>query len=44
MKDNDILLTSIGGPPGITGEVRVKSFTEDPLGFTTYGKLHDETG
>lgn len=44
MTKSDILLASIGAPHGIKGEVRVKSFTDDPLAFADYGKLHDEQG
>jgi len=42
--ENDILLAVIGGAHGIKGEVRVKSFTDDPLAFGNYGKLHDKQG
>lgn len=44
MTDTDVLFASIGAAHGIKGEVRVKSFTDDPLGFADYGKLHDENG
>lgn len=44
MKNTDILLAVIGAPHGIKGEVRVKSFTDDPLAFADYGKLHDRDG
>lgn len=44
MSSNNILLAVIGAPHGIRGEVRVKSFTEDPEGFANYGKLHDAKG
>lgn len=44
MNKNDILLAVIGAPHGIRGEVRVKSFTGDPLAFGDYGKLHDSEG
>jgi 16S rRNA processing protein RimM len=44
MKSKDILMAIIGSPHGIKGEVRVKSFTEDPLAFAEYGELHDATG
>ncbi len=39
MDTNEILLAVIGAPHGIRGEVRVKSFTGDPLAFADYGKL-----
>ncbi len=44
MSKNDILLAVIGAAHGIKGEVRVKSFTGDPLAFGDYGKLHDREG
>jgi len=44
MSETDILLAIIGAPHGIKGEVRVKSFTGDPLAFGDYGKLHDKDG
>jgi len=44
MANKDILLAVIGAAHGIKGEVRVKSFTGDPLAFADYGKLHDAEG
>jgi 16S rRNA processing protein RimM len=44
MSEQDILLAVIGAPHGIKGEVRVKSFTGDPLAFGDYGKLHNMDG
>ena len=44
MTKTDILLAKIGAAHGIKGEVRVKSYTDDPLGFGDYGKLHDSQG
>lgn len=37
-------MAKIGAAHGIKGEVRVKSFTQDPLAFGDYGKLHDREG
>ncbi|MGB7287304.1 MAG: ribosome maturation factor RimM [Salaquimonas sp.] len=37
-------MAKIGAAHGIKGEVRVKSFTDDPLAFGDYGKLHDNQG
>ncbi len=34
----------IGAPHGIKGEVRVKSFTQDPLALGEYGSLYDGAG
>lgn len=42
--NSDIQLAVIGGAHGIKGEVRVKSYTDDPLAFGDYGKLHDKNG
>lgn len=39
-----VLLARIGAAHGIRGEVRVKSFGDDPLSFTDYGVLTDVTG
>jgi len=37
--DDLILMARIGAAHGIRGEVRVKSFTDDPLSFADYGPL-----
>lgn len=42
--DNLVLLGRIGAAHGILGEVRIKSFTEDPMDITTYGELIDPKG
>ena len=44
MTNNNILLAKIGAAHGIKGEVRVKSYTDDPVAFGDYGKLHDKNG
>jgi 16S rRNA processing protein RimM len=41
---NPVLMATIGGAQGIRGEVRVKSYTNDPLSLGDYGKLHAEDG
>lgn len=41
---NPIQLGIIGAAHGIRGEVRVKTFTEDPLGLGDYGVLTTEDG
>jgi 16S rRNA processing protein RimM len=41
---NPVLLAIIGAAQGLKGEVRVKSFTQEPDGFAGYGKLYDATG
>jgi 16S rRNA processing protein RimM len=46
MKDKRqmILMGAIAGVHGVRGEVKVKSFTSDPLAITAYGPLFDESG
>jgi 16S rRNA processing protein RimM len=39
-----VLLGVIGAPHGVRGEVRIKSFTGDPLAIASYGPLLDGTG
>jgi 16S rRNA processing protein RimM len=39
-----ILLGAIAGVHGVRGEVKVKSFTADPLAIATYGPLYDDAG
>ncbi len=39
-----ILLGAIAGVHGVRGEVKVKSFTADPLAIATYGPLYDDEG
>lgn len=39
-----MLLGEIGAAQGLKGEVRVRSYTEEPGGITAYGPLQDETG
>ncbi|KQQ79738.1 ribosome maturation factor RimM [Aureimonas sp. Leaf324] len=41
---DSILLAVIGGAHGIKGEVRVRSFTEDPEDLGAYGPLTDAKG
>jgi 16S rRNA processing protein RimM len=43
-KDALVLLGEIGAAKGLKGEVRVRSYTEEPGGITAYGPLQDETG
>lgn len=37
--DNNLLMGRIGAAHGIRGEVRIQSFTEDPLALASYGPL-----
>jgi len=39
-----VLLGEIGAAQGLKGEVRIRSYTEEPAGITAYGPLQDETG
>lgn len=42
--DSLVLLGIVGAPHGVRGEVRIKTFTGDPLAIAGYGVLVDETG
>ena len=42
--ENPILMAQIGGAHGIKGEVRVRSFGDDPLALGDYGSLYDKEG
>lgn len=42
--DNPVQLAIIGAAHGIKGEVRVKTFTGDPLDLGSYGLLYDAAG
>src|SRR5690606_39896763 len=42
--ENPIQLAVIGAAHGTRGEVRVKTFTGDPLAIAEYGLLYDEQG
>lgn len=44
MGDKLILVGRFGTPHGITGELRLSSFTADPAAIATYKPLLDETG
>lgn len=41
---NPVLLGIVGGAHGIKGEVRVRSFTDEPTDLGAYGPLVDERG
>jgi 16S rRNA processing protein RimM len=43
-KDERLLLGDIGAAVGLKGEVRIRSYTQDPAAIGTYGPLEDETG
>lgn len=39
-----VLVGRFGAPQGVRGEIRIKSYTADPLSIGDYGPLSDETG
>ena len=39
-----VCIAQIGAAHGVRGEVRLKAFTQDPLGVTRYGALESEDG
>lgn len=43
-KDNLVLLGRFGAPHGVRGEIRLQSFTGDPLAIADYGPLLDKSG
>ncbi len=42
--ENPILMATIGAAQGLRGEVRVKSYTDDPAAIGDYGHLYAEDG
>lgn len=42
--ENPVLMATIGAAQGLRGEVRVKSFTDDPTALGDYGNLHSVDG
>jgi 16S rRNA processing protein RimM len=44
MADERVCLGRIGAPQGIRGEVRVQSFTADPMAIADYGPLRSKDG
>jgi len=42
--NNPVLMATIGAAQGLRGEVRVKSYTDDPTALANYGNLHSEDG
>jgi 16S rRNA processing protein RimM len=42
--DDRVLLGEIGAAQGLKGEVRIRSFTQDPGDIAAYGPLEDEKG
>ncbi|WP_417513382.1 ribosome maturation factor RimM [Minwuia sp.] len=44
MAENRVLLAAITGAHGVSGRVRLKTFTEEPRSVGSYGPLSDESG
>lgn len=42
--ENPILMATIGAAQGLRGEVRVRSYTGDPVALGDYGNLHSSDG
>src|SRR4029453_1514984 len=42
--DERILVGAIAGAHGVRGQVRIKSFTDDPAAVAAYGPVSDESG
>ncbi len=43
-KPNLVLLGRFGAPHGVRGEIRLQSYTGDPLAIASYGPLTDRSG
>jgi 16S rRNA processing protein RimM len=41
---DDVLVGVFGAPHGVRGEIRLKSYTQDPMSIAAYGALHDAAG
>ena len=44
MSEDRLLLGEIGAAQGLKGEVRLRSYTQDPAAIAEYGPLEDEAG
>lgn len=44
MPDRPVLLGVLGAPHGVRGEMRLKSYTEDPAAIARYGVLRTDAG
>ncbi|WP_298423745.1 ribosome maturation factor RimM [Rhodoblastus sp.] len=42
--DDKVLVGVFGAPHGVRGEIRLKSYMQDPLSIADYGALADEAG
>ncbi|WP_158598512.1 ribosome maturation factor RimM [Notoacmeibacter ruber] len=43
-EEEHVIVARVGAAHGIRGEVRIKSFTEEPAGFSSYGPLFAQDG
>ncbi len=41
---DEVLVGVFGAPHGVRGEIRIKSYTQDPLALADYDGLHGEAG
>ena len=41
---DDVLVGAFGGPHGVLGEIRLKSYTQDPMSIAGFGALRDSSG
>lgn len=42
--DDEVLVGVFGAPHGVRGEIRLKSYTQDPMSIADYGALRDSAG
>lgn len=42
--DKDVLVGIFGAPHGVRGEIRLKSYTQEPMAVAGFGPLHDASG
>ncbi len=42
--EDEVLVGVFGAPHGVRGEIRLKSYTQDPMSIADYGTLRDPTG
>jgi 16S rRNA processing protein RimM len=41
---DEVLVGVFGAPHGVRGEIRLKSYTQDPASIAAFGALHDSAG
>jgi 16S rRNA processing protein RimM len=41
---DEVLVGVFGAPHGVRGEIRLKSYTQDPASIAAFGALHDSSG